>query len=460
MRYKYFLKNFSILTVSTLITKLLLFFMLPFYTNLLTIEEYGIIDIISTTVQLAMPIFTLCISEAIIRFTLENENNAKFTINVALKVFIKGYLLIIFLSIISCVFLKTNYVYVILFNLYYIFLTLSNIYTYYLKGLEKIKIIGISSIIRVVILVSLNCLFLIYFKIGIIGYYTSAIISELINVLILISYKNKYCSLNNLNGFNSNIEKEMINYSKPFVINSISWWINNASDKYIILLFYGTGLTGIYSISYKIPTIIEFVQSIFSQAWQISAIKEYKSKDSVDFFSTMYNCYNMILVFVVYFILLFLKIIAKLLFAKDFYIAWKYVPFLLLAILFGALSGFLGTIYAANKDSKMYAKSTIIGATLNIAINFILIPFLGAYGAAIATLISYFIVWLLRLLLMKKYIVLHINHFSNILSYLCLLIMSISIIFLDNNIQIYLNLMFGAILFIINYKSLSNIIRR
>ena len=95
MRYKYFLKNFSILTVSTLITKLLLFFMLPFYTNLLTIEEYGIIDIISTTVQLAMPIFTLCISEAIIRFTLENENNAKFTINVALKVFIKGYLLII-----------------------------------------------------------------------------------------------------------------------------------------------------------------------------------------------------------------------------------------------------------------------------------------------------------------------------------------------------------------------------
>ena len=67
----------------------------------------------------------------------------------------------------------------------------------------------------------------------------------------------------------------MIKYSKNFVLNSISWWINNASDKYILLLFYDLDITGIYSVAYKIPTIIEFVQAIYSQAWQISAIKEY-----------------------------------------------------------------------------------------------------------------------------------------------------------------------------------------
>ena len=260
------------------------------------------------------------------------------------------------------------------------------------------------------------------------------------------------------NEINYSLEREMIDYSKHFVVNSISWWVNNASDKYVILLFYGTGLTGIYSVSYKIPTIIEFVQSVFSQAWQISAIKEYKDKESVGFFSTMYNYYNLILIFVVYGILLFLKLIAHFLFAKDFYIAWKYVPFLLLAILFGALSGFLGTIYAANKDSKMYAKSTTIGAILNIILNFILIPIFGAHGAAIATFISYFVIWILRLSFMKKYVVLNINHYTNSLSYLILIIMSICTIFINSNMLLLLNLIFGFILFVINFKSFLNVV--
>ena len=77
MRYKYFLKNLSIFTVSNFITKLLLFFMLPLYTSVLTSEEYGTIDMITTTVNLAMPILTLCITEAIIRFTIDENTNKK-----------------------------------------------------------------------------------------------------------------------------------------------------------------------------------------------------------------------------------------------------------------------------------------------------------------------------------------------------------------------------------------------
>ena len=110
----------------------------------------------------------------------------------------------------------------------------------------------------------------------------------------------------------------------------------------------------------------------------------------------------------------------------------QYVPFLLLAILFGALSGFLGSIYAANKDSKMYAKSTAIGALSNIILNFILIPRFEAQGAAIATCISYIIVWTLRLKFMKKYIVLNIDLKRDIISYSLILIICLGIIFFSN----------------------------
>ena len=426
MRYKYFLKNLSIFTVSNFITKLLLFFMLPLYTSVLTSEEYGTIDMITTTVNLAMPILTLCITEAIIRFTIDENTNKKQILSNAFDITIKGYIILLVISIIAWIFgfeLKI----LVIFNVYYIVYTIATLLTYYLKGLERIKVIGWASVVRVIVLVLLNCLLLLHFRLSILGYYTSLIISEGIVITIYIYNLKKHKVVCNEN-VDPKLQKEMIGYSKNFILNSISWWINNASDKYILLLFYDLNITGIYSVAYKIPTIIEFVQAIYSQAWQISAIKEYNKKNSVEFFSNMYKIYNIIIIFTVCLILIFLKVISRILFAKEFFIAWKYVPFLLLAILFGALAGFLGSIYAANKDSKMYAKSTAIGAMTNIILNFLLIPSMAAHGAAVATCISYVIVWILRLIFMKKYMVLKINLKKDVTSYLLILVICISII--------------------------------
>lgn len=426
MKYKYFLKNLSIFTISNFITKLLMFLMLPLYTSILTSKEYGTIDMITTTVNLAMPILTLCITEAIIRFTIEENTNKKQILLNSLNIAFKGYILLLLISAVAWLLgmeLKT----LILFNIYYLVYTVSSLLTYYLKGLERIKIIGWASVIRVIALILLNCLLLLYFKLSVVGYYASLIISDMIVIIIYICNLKKYKVISNEEK-DTALKKEMVKYSKNFVLNSISWWINNASDKYILLLFYDLNITGIYSVAYKIPTIIEFVQAIYSQAWQISAIKEYDKENSAEFFSNMYKIYNIIILFFVCLILIFLKVIAKILFAKEFFIAWKYVPFLLLAILFGALSGFLGSIYAANKDSKMYAKSTAVGAIANIALNFSLIPNFGAQGAAIATCISYITVWILRLVFMKKYMVLKINLKKDVTSYLLILVICISVI--------------------------------
>lgn len=457
MKYKYFLKNLSIFTISNFITKLLMFLMLPLYTSILTSKEYGTIDMITTTVNLAMPILTLCITEAIIRFTIEENTNKKQILLNSLNIAFKGYILLLLISAVAWLLgmeLKT----LILFNIYYLVYTVSSLLTYYLKGLERIKIIGWASVIRVIALILLNCLLLLYFKLSVVGYYASLIISDMIVIIIYICNLKKYKVISNEEK-DTALKKEMVKYSKNFVLNSISWWINNASDKYILLLFYDLNITGIYSVAYKIPTIIEFVQAIYSQAWQISAIKEYDKENSAEFFSNMYKIYNIIILFSVCLILIFLKVIAKILFAKEFFTAWKYVPFLLLAILFGALSGFLGSIYAANKDSKMYAKSTAVGAIANIALNFSLIPNFGAQGAAIATCISYITVWILRLVFMKKYIVLDINLKKDLFSYLLILVMCICIICFRTLIAQVISISILIILLLIYKKELVDLFR-
>ena len=451
-KYIFFIKNMSILTISNFVSKILVFLMLPLYRNVLTTQEYGTIDIISTTLNLSIPIFTLSISEAILRYTMEKNVKKEEVLKESLKVIVKGFLILLVFSPIT-IFFKLPLIYVVIFLIYYLTTAIANALSYYTKGTNNLKLLGISNIIRALLLVSLNCLMLLVLKLNIIGYYISLIVSDIIFILILLIpvLKNKQKRIKQ----NNQLAKEMKSYSKPFIINSISWWINNASDKYLVLFFCGINLTGIYSIAYKIPSMLEVVQNIFSQAWQISAIKEYKSKEAEAFFSTMYKYYNFILIMTVLIILLFLKSISKILFAKEFYVAWKFVPFLLLAILFGALSGFLGSLYSANKDSKMYAKSTLIGAISNIILNLILIPIFNAYGAAIATFISYLVVWIIRVKNVKKYLELKIEHKKNTIIYLLLIIMCFATQLISSNI-IYL---FDTIIIIITIFTYKDVIQ-
>lgn len=45
----------------------------------------------------------------------------------------------------------------------------------------------------------------------------------------------------------------------------------------------------------------------------------------------------------------------------------------------------------------MLSISTMLGAAINIIMNFLLIPSIGAMGAAIATAFSYFVMWIIRM---------------------------------------------------------------
>lgn len=77
--------------------------------------------------------------------------------------------------------------------------------------------------------------------------------------------------------------------------------------------------------------------------------------------------------------------IAHILFAKDFYQAWVFVPFLLVSSMLNAASGYIGPILAAKKDSKSMAIAAFGGAGVNVVLNIALVYLMGIQGATIAT---------------------------------------------------------------------------
>ena len=164
-------------------------------------------------------------------------------------------------------------------------------------------------------------------------------------------------------------------------------------------------------------------------AWTLSAVKEFNANDS-KFYTNVYEIYNVAMVLTCSGLIIFDKYIAKLIFAQEFYSAWIYAPFLMISVLFGALSGLIGGIFSAAKRTDVFAKTTILGASVNTVLNLTLVYSCGAIGAAIATLVSYILVWGARLHETKKIIKFSINLKVDIFAYTLLIIQAV-VLFLN-----------------------------
>ena len=96
------------------------------------------------------------------------------------------------------------------------------------------------------------------------------------------------------------------------------------------------------------------------------------------------------------FLILLTKPLASFLYAKDFYVAWEYVPMLILSVVINTNSGIYGAILAAKGRSNGMAISSFIGIVVNVALNILLVWAIGMQGVTIATVISGLVILLLR----------------------------------------------------------------
>lgn len=448
-RYKYLLKNIGLLTLSNFATKLLSFFLVPLYTNILTTTEYGTYDLFATTVGVLVPILTLNIQESVMRFALDKNYNREALVTVSIRY-------IIFSSAIVATGLFVNAIvgfneigkdYAVFFFLMYFVQVLSGVVLAYSRGIDKISELSVSSVLASAVTIGCNILFLVIFDWRLTGYFLANIIGPLVQCIYLIACSRMTRDTHLFNGYQTE-KKEMLAYCKPMVANSIAWWVNNASDRYIVVFFCGLAENGIYSVASKIPSILNVLQSIFNQAWTLSVVKDFDPEDKSGFFANTYKAYNCMLVVGCSAIIATDKILAEFLYAKDFYSAWKYVPWLTIAIIFGALSGYLGGFFSAVKNSKIFAKSSVIGAITNIILNIALTPFIGALGAAIATAVSYFEVWIFRYLHSRRYVKIKVNLFRDLITYFFLICQSIILLIEMKNSNMYI-LEFGIFILIV-----------
>ncbi|MFR8619934.1 MAG: oligosaccharide flippase family protein [Romboutsia timonensis] len=420
-KYNTLVKNIGLFTIGSFGSKIVSFLMVPLYTAVLSTSDYGMVDLVSSTAQLLIPILILSIQDATLRFSMDSKYEKSDVISTTINIIIKGSIILIFgvfiVEIMGLFSLELSY-YVFLILLF-ILGSLNNCFNLYLKAKNNASAIAISGILTTFITCVSNILLLIVFTFGTTGYMISNVIGLALSVLYQLFIGKIYKDLHLVNY--NNLSKPMTKYSIPLISNSIAWWINYTSDRYILAYLCGVAANGIYSVAYKIPTILTTFQSIFYNAWSISAISEYDKNDKDGFISNNYTLYSCVSILVCSFLLIINVPLASVLYSGEYFIAWRSVPFLLVGTVFNGIAQFEGCLFAATKRTKMVSFTTVIGALVNMICNFIFIYFFGAIGAAFSTMLGYGVTWLLRTIFLQTFIKMKVN-WSKHRIILCLII--------------------------------------
>ncbi|WP_158682796.1 lipopolysaccharide biosynthesis protein [Lactobacillus sp. CBA3606] len=447
-RGKRLLGNSMLFAISNLGSKLLNFIMVPFYTRTLTTAEFGSSDLITTIVNLLIPIITLSISDAVFRFTMEKSNDPHKVLTNGFAVSLISLLIVL---LISPLFHNIPYISVVLT------LTFLGAITAMLQEFSRsighVKIFAMTGIIITLGTVISNVLLLFVYHFGLMGYLASMIIAQLIGFIYLFNALRAWRYIR-ISAFSPAFIKIMLAFSIPLIPNTLSWWLASASSRLFVVSFVGVAANGLYAVANKIPSLITMLYTIFMQAWQMSAVEEYKSKDNSQYYSIVFNLIIQVLLVGVSSLIVFDKVILRIIASPSYFSAWTIVPWLAMAVMYISLSSFLGTTYIAAFATRGIFYTTVLGAIFNVILNFALVPFFGTIGAAVGSMIAFLAIAIIRLHDTKKIIKIVVNYPLLIKGHLILVFQIMTLYLTTGMIQSVLFVISFSVMLVLNRKLL------
>ena len=423
-KYKRLISNTAIFAAGTFTSKLLVLLLMPLYTSILSTEQYGVSDLITQTANLLIPLACVGVCDAIFRFSIDCEDKKK-VFSTALAVIFAGSALLALLSPIFELFsIFDGYSWLIC--AYVICANLHSACAHYVRAQGKSVIFSAQGIINTALTIAYNLLFLVVFKMGVTGYVLSVVAADLTVTVGLVLVTKIYKDVS-FSHFDARTLRDMLKFSIPYIPTTMLWLVTSVSDRFVVTYFCGEDANGLYSAAYKIPTLLTLMCTVFIESWQISAVRDGGSslEERRGFFGRVYRDYLGIMIAGASFLVASSQIFTLILLANSYFESWRYVPILAVATMFSALSSFMGSVYFLEKKSFWSMLTTFAGAFVNVVLNFVMIPRHGAMGAAVATLISYMTVYVVRVVDTRRYVKFNTHNVKLFVNTLILIVQSV-----------------------------------
>lgn len=176
-KYRTLLSNTFLISIGTFGSKLMTFLMVRFYTGILTPSDYGTADLIMQTANLLLPVVSMGIANGVFRFALDQPRSRKSIFSGGVYTITEGSLLLVvivsFLSMTS-----TFHGYAGLIACYTLASCYHSLCAQFVRAEGKTALFVGQGILNTALVIGLNILFLVVFRLGIVGYVLSVALAD------------------------------------------------------------------------------------------------------------------------------------------------------------------------------------------------------------------------------------------------------------------------------------------
>ena len=398
-KYSMLVSNTILFAVSNFGSKLVSLFIQPYLTYALESPDVmGVTKLMQAVTNLLIPVVSLGVSYAVIRFGLDkNQDKASVFMNGLATILLGFGLMVLCWPAVRLIPNAADYL--VLLYLCVLASCLRTLCTQFIRARMRNRLVAVDGVMTTASLLLFYLLFLSVLNMGATGYLLALFCSDLCSA-VFVFVAGGCGKFFDLRKFDRPLWGEMLRYCVPMIPAAISFWIINASDQfYVQAMCDGVGgrsseaWVGLLGVGYFLPQLITFVGQFFYEAWQLSAVTEEEERET--FFNRVFRAFASVLFCCAAGIIWLCQPLMNL-FRADYFEAWQFVPFLVLASMCTCLNNFLNSVYVVYKRSSSSLVTMLAGAALNLVLNYLFILWFGPVGVTSASFLSLLLVFLLR----------------------------------------------------------------
>jgi O-antigen/teichoic acid export membrane protein len=416
--------------LSSIVGRLLNYLLVPFYTGIFFAKDYGVMSDFYAKAAIFNVIYLFGMETAYFRFASKKENNPQEIYQTALSAIMlvsflfSGMLILFSQSLANLMQYPDRQIDIIIFALLFGIDAIVAIPFARLRQENKAKKFALIKIANILINIILNIFFLYFCQNTLLNNTNSGFfetfaflkpwVAQIYNPNYALTYVfgiNLIANILQIILLRETFRKfrfrlppakfgEMFFYAYPLLFTGLAGAINEVLDrdllKYLLPENFYTGKTsldalGIYSACYKLSIFISLAVQAFRYAGEPFFFSKAEDKNSPILFAKVMHYFVIALTFMYLAVSVNLDVLQFFLRKEEYREGINVVPFLLLANLFLGIYYNLSVWFKITDKTHFSLIFGLVGASITIVGNLILIPVLGYMGSAVVTLCCYFV---------------------------------------------------------------------
>ncbi len=390
-------KHLSVYGLGMLLSRAISFLMIPVYTHYLTPADYGVLELLDLTTYVLGIFMSLGVSSAVFKFYLEYETDRDRAQVISTAA---TFVLVLSLALISVAEWKRAFISRLVFggsdyaSFYtlalasFLFSTWAEVPLAFLRAQQKSVNFLVVSLIRLVCSLGLNIYFIVGLHKGVWGILLS-------NLIVSALFAFGMCfDLYRLAGIHFSIEKlrKLLSFGVPLLPSSVGMFVLVFSDRFFLKHYATLDEVGVYSLAYKFGMgLAVLLNSPFGLAWQPQVFELAKHENAPRVYARLASIFEFVSLSLALLLIVGADLFIRIATPRTYWGAAAIVPIIVGAYFFDGIKGFFQIGMLIKNETKYIGYATFGAALVNVVLNLLLIPRFHAFGAAIATVVCYFV---------------------------------------------------------------------